>query len=528
MSIDSSISRPIGAYPVDYKTNILDNNSGISATPASAKTDSISKRALVGASGSGALQSKKRRNGQIKAITADMTIDEIIEIEVSERGFHKEEKRAQFRKTLQLIAINNREVFDEDEENFKAVFGKQYVSFKKDDCDFYLLRFIIMFGADQLIRRRCRNHVLVTEESHRFSEAFDYLMKTKNFDVLIDLLGESFPFELGDEMFKRTVEVIKANHPNLPFFKNLFVESLKARNLSYFTVVFREKDERIAFNFNLILELSETGLWKIGKSDSDIKFHKAVLRFPEYYLELDDTSKMVFIRLCFEFDDVESFEKIVDLYPEIVSYVKLAGNDFDNDENILHEAILENAIKCIRFICEIAPELILVSTPKMIPALKFAISRKTSDVYDIFYNLGYTESYIINIDADGLELNLIQYAFHARSFETLTYFIKKVGLATVREEIKNIWGTIEQILVHSLNYLSYPYQSKFIGLIVKIFDIDVNANYKYNNLEGNVMIFLEPYYKQAYRQIPDLNIRVPVYMTNPLTGIRCIVNNFLR
>lgn len=523
MSIDYSISRPIGAYPVDYKTNILDNNSGISATHASAKTDSIAKRALVGASGSGALQSKKRRNGQIKAITADMTIDEIIEIEVSERGFRKEEKRAQFRKTLQLIAINNREAFDEDEEKFKAVFGKLYVTFKKDDCEFYLLRFIIMFGADQLIRRRCRNHVFVTEESHRFSEAFDYLMKTKKFDVLIDLLGESFPFELGDEMLKRTVEVIKANHPNLPFFKNLFVESLNARNLSYFTAVFREKDERIAFN--LIPELSEKGIWKIGKSDSDIKFHKTVLRFPEYYLELDDASKMVFIRLCFEFDDVESFEKIVDLYPEIVSYVK--GNDFDNDENILHEAILENAIKCIRFICEIAPELISVSTPKMNPALKFAISRKTSDVYDIFYNLGYTESYIIKIDADGLELNLIQYAFHDRNFEILTYFIKKVGLATVREEIKTIWGTIEQILVHSLNYLSYSYQSKFIGLIVKIFDIDVNATYKYNNLEGNVMIFLEPYYKQAYRQIPDLNIRVPVYMTNPLTGIRCIVYNFL-
>lgn len=119
MSIDDSFNRPIGAYPVDYKSNISDSTS-------------LKTPVEVTAHFSVTPQNKKRKTAQVKAITADMTIDEIIEVEVKESGFHKEEKRAQFRKTLQLIARNDREAFDADEKKFKTVFGKLYDSFKKD------------------------------------------------------------------------------------------------------------------------------------------------------------------------------------------------------------------------------------------------------------------------------------------------------------------------------------------------------------------------------------------------------------
>lgn len=520
MSIDDSnnSNRLIGTYPVDYYSSMLDTTVAPSLkTPAPLDLD-------VKTNCAGTHQNKKRRTAQVKAIAVDMTIDEIIEIEIS--GFKKEENRAQFRKTLQLIARNDREAFDADEINFKTVFGKLYASYKKDESDFYLIRFIIMFGADQLFTRNFKKTVLVTEKSYRLAEAFNYLIKTKPFNVLIDLLGlrQTVSFNFGDDTYKIVTEIVNSHYLNLPFFKKLFLESLHARSLDLYLNVFKEEDEKIAFN--MIPELIKKDNYRINTEYNSIRFHDAVLHYPEYYLALDDASKLAFISICFVYDDLEIFEKIFELYPEIISHVKTIHGRYNIDETILHEAIRHSAIKCIRFLCEVAPELITFSTPNIQPALILAFSKGNSSLYEIFYNMGYTESYILKTD-NGMELNMIQYAFRDHCRDALTYFIKKIGLETVRNEILNVWKTVEQILIHTLNYNPARYLCNCINLVINLFNIDVNATYRYKNLEGNVMIYFEQQYKQSYYLIPGLNNSAPVYMIDPVTGTKNFIFDWI-
>ena len=471
IQLEDLSKRPIGTYPENHESPSIEVAEETVVAPSLALPTPFPRvepcEAITPSPIS--LIKKRKRNSRIQPITADMTTDEIIEIEVKERGYTKEEKRRQFRKTLQLIAQNDRAAFDADENNFKAVFGKLYTTFKKDDTEFYLLRFMIVFGAENLIKRHMHRFIMVTDEKYRFLEAINYLLKTKPLNVIIEIFTQSLKFLYEEETVKKTIKAIKDQHPNLPYFKNLFVESLNISNLSVYKEIFLEDDERIAFK--LIPGFYRSNQWRINHTYCDMKFQKTALHFPEYYLELDENSKFFFILSCLAFDDVESLESLIELYPEIVSYINISIFQANCETNILHEAITNSAIKCIGLLVDIVPEFITASSPKMKPALEFAISNENTYIYEIFYNLGYNESFIL----EGSRYNLIQQSFNSHSFNMLSYFIKKVGPEIVRREIQIIWETTEKILRHTSNCHSFGGYVNFKPLIIELFSIDINA-----------------------------------------------------
>lgn len=415
---------------------------------------------------------KRKRNSYASSISimADMTIDKIIEIEVESLGYRKPAKCDQIRKTLQLIAQNNRLAFDIDENNFKAVFGKLYSTFKRDDTEFYLLRFIIMFGADELINTYVYKSFVLTDEKYRFLEAINYLLETKPFKVFMKLFSKYSQFHCEEETKRKMIAAIKDKYPNLPFFDNLFVESLNVPlHSNFLRSTFIEEDERAAFN--LIPVLYKRNIWDINDLYYNIhpglKFQTAALHFSEYYLQLDDNDKFVFILLCLRADDIGTLEQLCDLYPEILSHI----NSYTHPAgSIIQAAVGFSATECVRFLVAIVPEFITISTPTVISALEFAIYKSESNIYDIFYNLGYTGTYRI----DGSEYNLIQKAFNRHSFEVIKYFIANSGPEIVRKEIQKFWETPEKILAHSLNTRSYI-SGDYKTLIIELFGIETSA-----------------------------------------------------
>lgn len=174
------------------------------------------------------------------------------------------------------------------------------------------------------------------------------------------------------------------------------------------------------------------------------------------------------------------------------------------DYTILHQAIYNSAYKCIRFLSEIAPELLVASTPVMKPALKNAFHRHESEIIEIFFDVGYNELSLVK-DFDGKEYNFIQYFFCVHSHKGLKYFVSKVGKETVINEIKKIWRTTEEILVHLLNLDEPESHHNYRLYVFYLFDIDKNATYRYKNREGNILIYVESVLLRSEVKIPGVD-----------------------
>ena len=123
-------------------------------------------------------------------------------------------------------------------------------------------------------------------------------------------------------------------------------------------------------------------------------------------------------------------------------------------------------------------------------------------------------------EIDGKKMNLLQWAFKSCCWTSFKYFADLAGTSLSRQIIREVWATDADIIKHIFRN-SLNCAPNFISF----FQLDVNATYRYENLEGSAAIFLKD--KPNFISSPGFYLRnygldssVPIYEINPENGQR--------
>lgn len=106
-------------------------------------------------------------------------------------------------------------------------------------------------------------------------------------------------------------------------------------------------------------------------------------------------------------------------------------------------------------------------------------------------------------------LNLLQLALFKGATNFFKYFVNQAGILEARMQIRAQWPTDSSILLHFQTVCNYYLLHPLINYVVELMEIDLNATYKHNDLEGNAMIFLHE--SSCLFLINNLNRDAPCY-----------------
>ena len=517
-SIGTPAPKP-GSVPkpssVETETNTPPLQFAISSIKKPTKTARNSSD-LSAASITSPTNSTPKRKKTYPVHNAGKPIEEIITEEVVASGFKTGARITQFRNTLQLISLNNYDLFMEDLDNFKNVFGYSYGSFKKDDAVF-LYRYVLLFGAYNIAPALSGNRIIFTE-GHL--SAFNYLLKSKPFIDVITVFFSNRFLNFTEEAREAVQIGLFAHCPeNFVLRKSLIYLIGKAAFLDDYKKFLSAPESQETFN-----DLAGV----IGNNEYS-SGGPGILRFialenAEYYKNTTQDIKFKILSSFISRDDLEGFARFLAEDPGMVLYTKSNYIILSRNEsfNVVTEAIWYKAEKCLDFLISTFPELATASDGRFEAPVIFLIKRaKLSSLYEIFdkYEIGATQ--VITID--DKDMNLLQASFYQRSKIGFSYYSSKVGAEITKFMIRSLWTTNEEILEHIFKDADY----EFIKDASTVLEIDLNATYKYKNYEGNARIFIDSSDSSTilrfYRpERVGIDCSAPIYHIDPLTGERLL------
>ena len=524
----TSCSRPIGT-PKPVVSVIPTVVSAEHREPTALKRNSsfIEYESMCPASSSSKSSKKKKFS---LGITENMTVDEIIQLEVSKSGFIKQSKRDQFGKTLRLIAENDQGQFLADQHNFKYEFNSSYISYKRVEAQNFLWRYIFMFGADNisLSGNRCFECFTLTDETHGIKEALNYLIKTKPFDRVLDLFKGKLMVKFDKDSLTYLIDRIYETYPDkFSYFQKISIEFIGTEKIIPFFELYEEMEDEKAFKM-LPRLIKESNILRFF--DKNDKLINAPLLHPEFYLQMTPSEQFFFISLMLKYDDPEMLSQLIGLNPEIILHIETEPFASITDTNIIHRAITLKSIKCLAaLIKNFGRELLPATSNGSISALEYGLKREPDMFSSIIYDSCKSGQFVLILSEcdfkfdsefviDGKKMNLLQWAFKSCCWTSFKYFADLAGTSLSRQIIREVWATDADIIKHIFRN-SLNCAPDFISF----FQLDVNATYRYENLEGSAAIFLKD--KPNFISSPGFYLRnygidsnIPIYEINPENG----------
>ena len=119
-------------------------------------------------------------------------------------------------------------------------------------------------------------------------------------------------------------------------------------------------------------------------------------------------------------------------------------------------------------------------------------------------------------EIDGKKINLLQWAFKSSCLTSFKYFADLAGISLSRQIIREVWTTDADIIKHIFRNSSIISVPGFVSF----FQLDVNATYRYENLEGSAAIFLMDKLFSVDGSCSHGITSKPIYVINPDNGQR--------
>lgn len=398
------------------------------------------------------------------AHSADESIEQIIEYEVSYSAFKIQERIDQIRRTLNLIATNDLDLFSEDQVNFKNIFGLNYKALKKGET-VLLYRHLLLFSADKLFISFWNFQIKIDET---YIPVFDYLLETKSVDHILMLLALDKSKKYTEEVKQYLQTALLARCPEHLVLKRAFIK-LIGHSSKFFelgpllgapeTQETFEKFANIVYSFELV-------------PNSDDVLGALVKENMIYYTNACKEIKFRIIQTMLAKDDVEGMAKLLADDPDMVLHVQDCTKTFyfAHNTNIMREAVVHDAYKCLDYLLNRFPEMAHSSTGNIESPIIHMLLFKSNDLmYDLFDKHGFNAKFVFTIN--GKQLNILQAAFHKKSLKSFIYYSNKVGIETAKEMIRAIWTTDDAIL----ESVSERFSANFINHITTIFGINPNS-----------------------------------------------------
>lgn len=389
-------------------------------------------------------------------ILPEMTVQDVIDLEVSRCGFRKASRAAQFRKTLELIAENNHEAFFADEPNFMTEFSAHYHTYMRKEVDYYLFRFMLLFGADKHVNSEFRRVVMITETKHKVEESMRYLVHNQPFERLVDLFtGKMSLMSLDEDAKNRIKAVINEKYPKLSYFKKLFVNMIgKFRSFGNFKECFMENDDRLAFE--LFVKSLKTFHF-VNREDLKI-ITTAILDHGQCFVDLEIPARFLGAEIFLWADDHDGLKDLITLSPEIILHTEANVTQFESRvsprRNILTSAMQKRSLKCVRFLLEYFPELAAASSIVMTSGLETAVTENSFELMEILEEFGFGHDFVVESREAG-PMTMLQLSIHSKSMFNLKRYVEKVGVEEAGKQIRAIWPVKTSILAE-IDAVQYP------------------------------------------------------------------------
>lgn len=382
---------------------------------------------------------KRARSSPVPFIFApNLTVEYFIEHEMKTCSYRKSEKKEGFKRALELIAANDIDSFIAYEKKLLGTFDYRCIStFYKDEVRDYLVRFMVLFGADKFFEKYGRKSSRCGQDIEGLVriEMIGYLIDTKSLDVVLNILLGFKQIKFTGEMVTKTVDILNLKYSKMNFFQKLVLRMLKT-------------DHKIYWSGKILSSRSELEAFKVISSEirnNSILHYDFFLNLPfempQLYLQCTDQEKFEFIHAMIVRDDIDKIEKIIVLDLGMISFMHRIRND---SLNLMDYCMHWTAPKCFTFLLEIIPE--MVSNPTKFPCtLGRAVKQQNLAFLDILLLNGFGVDSLVKESADGKQFSLIQYAFFTHKAQSLNHFVIKFGLDRVKADIYAMWPTIEDI-----------------------------------------------------------------------------------
>ena len=460
----------------------------------------------------------KKRRFQVVDIQEllKMSEAEVIEMEVSNSSYNTNGKRAQFKKTLEFIALNDYKLFVEDEINFKNEFKKSYKSYKTTEKGLFILRYIIMFGSFNLLRIFGREPI---EISDYFIPHYRFLIFSKPFDTFLRFILSCDHFKYSPEVLKFITDTIYLKHPDLPvFLKNI---------LQLIGVIKFDSIKKFTFNPPETVEDFEEFTIEFGRLKSGLKGYEVLRSLVSEKSQLYANSrnkfvKFVYIKSVLFNDDIGLLAYLLSLDEEMLLYVgeNCCQFGYKYFTTIMLEALNRNSLKCLEHLLENFPGLATATNGQFLMPLEAIMCHEFAyEIYALFDKYHFHVYRIMQVD--GVSMHLLEAAFYYSNLTAFIYYTNQVGINTAKFMVKSMWTDKESILATILGH-RHRFNIQFIKYIVELFGINLNDTYTYNSREGNAIIFMT----RRIQQIRDakeavtlgIDINTPIYHISDRSG----------
>ena len=336
-----------------------------------------------------------------------------------------------FSKLIKYLAMNDYKGFFRD----KPVFTSFKPTFRKIQKNgiHYLPHYIIYFGATNFLR--CLNSfVKIDFEGAELMKAFRNLIQTKDLSVIVKIMKADF--SIPEAALKEISQAIKDKYPILHcfdffFFEFYHVEHGIESNILKILHAENEKeklDETVKM-LSKLFAFSKISILHFGYR----RFLELPKLFPEYFVKLNKTEKLMFAILSLIQNDVAAFVKIVELFPEAL-LITIKG-----------KTLFDYAVKMKRkdfypFFLSIVPELLTIPKQNGISLLESIILDDNVEVIKELESAGFSsEAKIIH------NLNAVQLALELLSPKLFNYFVGKYGNEKITSMLLEIYGSREKI-----------------------------------------------------------------------------------
>lgn len=439
---------------------------------------------------------KRARSSSYATIIApELTPTAIMEQEVKACAYHLPERRRTFQLALESIVANDIEAFIRIENEFLQAFKLRFVyEFEKAGYKDYLSKFMVLFGADKFFNRfgsYSRQKGTKYEEMITM-DVLKYLIDTKPLDTVLNTLLGFKQIIYTAEMITELTTLIQAKYPRMDYFRSLALKLVKndtQLNLWWSTEIFAAESELDTFKaFSSKLDFNSH------------RHHDFLLQVPldkaDLYVQCTDKEKFVYIHMIIAKDDLERFEQIIALDPNMVYYINEDRKycyGRENQQNLLDICVDNIAVKCFSCLMDIVPEM-FQDPSKLAPVLIKIINKQNLQLLEAFFGNVGNGAFGVDFkiqDSRGTthtEYSVIQYAFSSHCPKTLTYFVSKFGIDRVKAEIFAMWPTKESIAFYALSGVFCG--NDMINFMIDALGIKATDQFTYEGKTGDISIFL--------------------------------------